>query len=190
MPGPVLGEMSQSSGSPLPGAHRVDRASPPRLQSWQALLLLLQWQSGTHGGVAHGWECAQSTLRGRRGSDSSRSAPPPGQAPRLLIAFCPCLWLHPATHSGLAVCRPSPGGQRLSAAPFVGTQRPGDRRAQPPAESGRAVPLPTRPRSPARKQALTLLGACHLSDGSHSPKLTSSVLGGRFLPVKLAFWAR
>lgn len=56
---------------PAPWTRQLNRASPPSLRSWQALLPLLQWLSRTHGGVAHGWKCAQSTL----GAGESVTAP-------------------------------------------------------------------------------------------------------------------
>lgn len=130
------------------------RASPLSLQSWQALLPLLQWLRRTHGGVAHGWECSRSTLGGQRGSDSSLSTRSQARSGPLSTGpfsyLCPRL--HPAAHSGLRICRRSPEwAQPLSTAPWSGCSSQGTgthRHPQTPRAQSHAHPA-TEPCSPA-----------------------------------------
>lgn len=181
MPGPFWGKYPRRShGSPWPQRLPLNRASPQSLRSWQAPLPVLQWLSGTPGGVAHGWECAWSTLGGGRGSDSSRSAPSqarPGPASTGPFWVRDPRSIPPLTRGSRPQARPR--GQARTA--------PHGLRAR--------SPTPSRPRSPALPQAPTPLRC--LSPGRRLARLQAlqrgpghARAGGRFLSGKRAFWVR
>lgn len=146
---------------PAPWTHQLNRASPPSLRSWQALLPFLQWLSRTHGGVAHGWECAQSTLgAGEAVTAPSELRATPGQVPAStgpLSVRAPGSIL-PLTPGSESAGR-SPGGGRGGSAslppPSSGRGGPGTgARSHPrtPGAQSHAHPA-TEPRSPASTHA-------------------------------------